>query len=597
MLSWAIALTIGGAFAIGQYRLGGASGQRRLQALRGVAVTVVVALLLNAPVGCSTRIAPYTALDASASWAVSGDTGTWRRARAAADSAASDSTLLVGDSVRAGAPPDSPSDAATRVGPLVERALGAGRAVVLITDGRVDDAERLEELPSGSHVIVIDGGSRRDVSVSSITLPPAAVTGDSLDAVAVLAAGAGGAPAGRVDLTLDGAAIIAQPFDSLAPFAEREVRWRLSAGSVAGHRVVRVVVRAPGDALARNDTLTAALDVAAGASAVFVSTAPDFDARYALDVLRGTLAVPTRGYFRVAPGQWRVDGSLAAVSEDEVKRSLEGAPIVALHGDTAVFGPPRSYIRGALALLAPPAARGDEYYPTVAPPSPLMATFATLPWDSLPPIEVGEAPRDAEWTALVSRRGRRLDERKVIVGSAAPARTVVIPAAGLWRWRFRGGRTADTYVSLWGSVFDWLAGESVDLRGPRPAVAWLRVGEPVRWRRGGLKDSAATVVLRRRGGSGADSIRLRFAGASTLAETPPLAAGLYDTRIGAVAGLLAVNESAEWVPRRASVRAGAIGSGAPAGRAPRARTAWWLHAIALSALCAEWILRRRIGLR
>jgi len=45
------------------------------------------------------------------------------------------------------------------------------------------------------------------------------------------------------------------------------------------------------------------------------------------------------------------------------------------------------------------------------------------------------------------------------------------------------------------------------------------------------------------------------------------------------------------------VQAGAIGNAAAMGRAPQARSAWWLYAIALSALCAEWILRRKIGLR
>lgn len=599
MLSWLIAVAIGSALAVGQYRWGGAPRQFRLQALRGITLALVVALLLNAPVGWSSLASPYAALDASASWIATGDSTLWNRATAAIDSVNSDSTLLVGDSVRSGSAPATPTDQASRVAPLVERALGAGRAVVLVTDGRIDDPERLEELPGGSSVILLDGGSRRDAALASLSAPPAAVTGDSVDITAVVASASGGAGAGRVELSLDGVSIGTQQVDSMAPFTEREVRWRIGVGPTPGHRLMRVTVSTAGDALTRNDTLHASLDVAAGASAVFASTAPDFDARYALDVLRGTLAVPTRGYYRVAAGQWRVDGTLAAVSEEEVKKNLAEAPIVVLHGDTAAFGAPRSYVRGALALFAPPVARGDEFYPTSAPPSPLMSTFSTLPWDSLPPIELGEAPAGAEWTALVARRGRRLDERKVVVGTTTPNRTVVIPAAGLWRWRFRGGRAADTYVSFWGSVFDWLAGETVDLRGPRPAASWVRVGESIRWRRGGMTDSNATVLLRRRGAASAaaDTVTLHFAGSSTYTDTPGLAAGVYTTRVGASEGLLTVNESAEWLPRRPTVRAGAIGTGAAAGRAPTARTAWWLYALALTALCAEWILRRRIGLR
>lgn len=597
MLLWLIALVLGAGFAYGQYRLGGAPREYRLQALRGAAVSIMIALVLNAPIGWSTAVRPYAALDASASWLVSGDTALWARASRAVDSVGTDTVLLVGDSVRAGRIPAQPTDARSAVAPLVERALGAGRAVALVTDGRVDDPERLDDLPSGSTIIIVTGGARRDAAVASFAGPGAAVTGDSVDFTAVIAAGSAGASAGTVDLAIDGAPMGTTTIDSMAPFAEREVRWRVNVGPKSGQRLVRVTVAAAGDGLARNDTLHATLDVAAGASAVFASTAPDFDARYALDVLRGTLAVPTRGYYRVAQGQWRVDGSLAAVSEEEVKRSLAEAPIVVIHGDTAVFGPPRSYARGALALIAPPVARGDEYYPVAAPPSPLMGTYSTMPWDSLPPIEVGEAPRTTEWTALTAKRGRRLDERKVVAGFSTPTRTVVVPAAGMWRWRFRGGRSADTFVSLWGSIFDWLAGETVDHRGPRPASSWSRVGETIRWRRGGMRDSSALVVLRRRGGNTADTLRLQFHGGGTYTETPSLPAGVYATRVGDSEGLLAVNESNEWVPRRATVRAGAIGTAAAAGRAPTARTAWWLYAVALAALCAEWILRRRIGLR
>lgn len=597
MLAWLAALVAGAAFAYGQYRLAGLPNAWRLQALRGGAVAAIVALLLNAPIGWRSAPRAYAALDASASWRSAGDSAAWAKAVQAAARAGADTTLLFGDSVRAGKPPAMPGDVGSHVTPLVERALGAGRSVVVVTDGRIDDPERLEDLPSGSSVQLVDVTPSRDAALASLQGPAAAVTGDSVEYVAVVAAGGAGAPAAKVELALDGTSIGVTAIDSMAPYAEREVRWRTPAGSKAGQRLVRVTVAAPGDKLTANDTLFATLDVAAGAAAVFASTAPDFDARYALDVLRGTLAVPTRGFYRVAPGQWRVDGTLTAVPEDEVKKNLAEAPIVVIHGDTAVFGAPRGYAKGALALVAPPVAKGDEYYPVAAPPSPLMGVFSTLPWDSLPPIDVGEGPRVADWTALTARRGRRLDERKVMYGVQGAARTVVIPAAGLWRWRFRGGRNADTFVSVWGAVFDYLAGETSDARGARPASAWFREGEPIRWRRGGMRDSAVTAVLRRRGAQRPDTVRLRFPGGSAFAESPSLAAGVYTTQVAGAEGLLTVNASAEWLPRRPTVHAGAIGTAAPAGRAPSSRAAWWLYALAIAAICAEWILRRRIGLR
>lgn len=597
MLIWLLALAAGSGFAYLQYRFGGASYAKVPLALRGLAVTLIVALLLDAPGGPSRRVRPYAALDASASWTASGDTALWHRAVRSADSVGADTLLLLGDSVRAGSAPATPIDRATRVAPLVERALGAGRAAVFITDGRVDDPEHLADLPSGSQVVTLDGASKLDAAVISVDGPAAAVVGDTIEFNAVIASGGAGSHAGHISLVQGSATLVTAPVDSLAAYAERTVRLRTQLAGVPGARLLRLVLVTDGDALAANDTLNFALDVARGASAVFASTAPDEDARYSLEVLRGTLAVPTRGYFRVAAGRWVQDGSLTVVSEDDVKRSVAEAPLAVIHGDTAIFGPPRAFTRGGLALIAPPAQKGDDYYAVGAPPSPLLAALGGLPWDSLPPVEPGLATRDAEWVAVTSRRARRMDERPIVSGTSKPRRVVVVSAAGLWRWKFRGGRSADAFTALWGSVFDWLTGESADVRAAHPASAWVRSGETVRWRRGSARDTAATVVLRAAGAARADTLQLRFAGETGIADTPALAAGIYDTHTAGGDGLLVVNQSAEWLPRRPAVHSGAVGSAPAADRAPRARTIWWLYAIALLALCAEWILRRKVGLR
>ena len=341
---------------------------------------------------------------------------------------------------------------------------------------------------------------------------------------------------------------------------------------------------------------------------MFVSTSPDFDARYALDVLRGTLAVPTRGYFRVAPGQWRAEGAMSPVGEAEVRRALVDAPLAVIHGDTGLFGPPRVLTHGALTLMAPPAQKGDDYYVTSAPPSPLATGLTGMQSDSLPPVEIGPPGSDHEWIALNARRGRRFDERPLVVGSSHPRRIVIVSATGLWRWKFRGGRSAEAFTALWGSIFDWMTGDAQDVRLARPASAWFRAGEPVRWRRGSARDSTATIILRRRGsvGSHVDTLTVRFSGESGVGESAPLPAGIYETHIPAAGGetrrapddgLLTVNASAEWLPRRATVRSGAVGAAAASGRAPRARTVWWLFAVAIGLLCAEWLMRRQIGLR
>jgi len=238
-----------------------------------------------------------------------------------------------------------------------------------------------------------------------------------------------------------------------------------------------------------------------------------------------------------------------------------------------------------------------------APPSPLAAALGTLPWDSLPPVEVGDPSKDAEWTAVTVRRARRFDERPMISGVSSPRRVAVIHASGMYRWRLRGGRSAEAFTAVWGSVFDWMTGDATDSRAARPATPWVRAGEPVRWRRGSPRDTSATVILRprsvapRNANPHADTLTLQFAGATGIAETTPLAPGVYDLHSGSGDGLLVVNASAEWLPRKPSVVSGAIGGGAPSDRAPRARMAWWLYALLLGALCGEWVLRRKVGLR
>src|SRR5919106_4447858 len=105
---------------------------------------------------------------------------------------------------------------------------------------------------------------------------------------------------------------------------------------------------------------------------------------------------------------------------------------------------------------------------------------------------------------------------------------VTVAAAGFWRWRFRGGRGADAYDALWGSIFDWLAAQRIDVRAAVPADAIIREGDEVRWARGGDGDSIVTVRLQRRGDSaGIDSVPLRFGANNPTAESPPLGAGVY----------------------------------------------------------------------
>jgi hypothetical protein len=599
MLSWLASLAVGAAASLWLYgwRLPRQPYHRALAAARALSVALVVALLLDAPLGVRATLAPLTALDASASWG-QGRSARFAEAAARARAARDGSPLLFGDSLREGSAPAHPGDLASRVGPAVDRASALGRPLAIITDGQLDDPEALAALPAGSTVEVIPGTTGADAAVRSLDLPSSASAGDSIELRALVVSG--GAPVPAVAMTArlaDGTTLASGALGALGAWGEREWRVRVRVPERRDAIVIRVVAAAPGDVEVRNDTLATVLEVRTGPVAVFVSTAPDQDSRFALEFLRGALAFGVRGYVRVAPGAWREEGSLERVEESVVRQALARAPLAVLHGDTALLGAPRALTRGALALIVPPRDDPGEYFAARAESSPLAAALSGVPWDSLPPVAVGSAPVGTSWLALTARRARRYDDRPVVAGWDAPRRVVVIPARGLWRWKFRGGRSADAFAALWGGVFDWLAQGSADERAVLVASPWFREGESVSWRRGAGNDSVVVVRLRRDGAPRDTSVDLRFPASGGGAVSSPLPAGIWRASVGGGAVRFAVNASAEWVPRRPIASQAAVAGVRATGAAPSVREAVWLYALVVALLCAEWWMRRRVGLR
>ncbi|MEK6611549.1 MAG: hypothetical protein AABZ29_02045 [Gemmatimonadota bacterium] len=597
MIIWLIAICAGALAAVWHYGwpLPHDRNRRLLVALRAVAVVIAVALLLDAPIGAR-RSRPLVALDVSGSWA-QGGAGRFAEGAQRARAAGGD-LLLFGDSVRALAVPDRPTDGASRVGPAVDRASALGRALTVITDGQLEDAELLDQLPAGSRVEVLPSPAAVDVAVRSLELPQAVAPGDTVEVRALfVSAGAAVSAATALVRLADGTTLATAPLGPLPPWSEREWRVRVRVPERPDALVVRIIALAAGDVEHRNDTLSSVLDVRGGPTAVFASTSPDEDSRFALDLMRGAMALTVRGFVRVAPGQWRQDGTLAPVAESAVREALARAPVAVLHGDTTLFGPPRAFTRGSLLLVVPPRDEDGEYFTERALASPLSPSLAGVPWDSLPPVVLGPSPAGTAWSALLARRGRRFDERVVVAGDDAPRRIAVMPVRGLWRWRFRGGRSADAFAAVWGSVFDWLARGEADERPARAASPWLREGEPVTWRRGAGRDSVVTVRLRRDGTASGDTVTLRFHDAAGVATSPSLAAGVWRATVGEGTSVFVVNAGAEWIPRRPVISRSAVAGDAARGAASSLRSGWWWYALIVSALCAEWVMRRRVGLR
>jgi hypothetical protein len=598
MSSWLVALAVGVVVALIQYgardlRSGGANLFAAL--MRVGAVALLVALLVDAPSARARPVSTWAALDASLSMS-RGDSSLWRAAGDTIRRAGAESVFVFGDSVRKGNAAGAPHDLSTQLRPAVERALGAGHPLVVVTDGEIDDPDAARGLPAGSRIVVLSHAVRRDLAVASIDVPRAVVSGDTIEARIGVVAGSGGAHAGTLTVALEGRTIATSPIDSLAPFGERTLVVRSKLEGASGASILRAIVASSRDAEPRNDTAAVTIDLSRAATAVFVSTSPDFDARYALAVLRGSLGIPTRGFFRVAPGEWRIEGALTPVSEADVRQAVREAPVAIIHGDTAAFGPPRSITLGPLALIVTTSTEG-EWYPSAAPASPLAAALSGLVWDSLPPVGIATNPPKGAWQGLEARRGRGDERKPILIGTDEPRRVAIVAASGLWRWRFRGGVASDAFTALWGSIFDWLAAERADHRAAVPDDRMLRAGDPVRWRRGSPIDSVVSVALRERGTTRVDSLTLRFGGSASVVETPPLAPGIYEATTRGGSALLAVNPSREWLPRPPRLPAGAVHGAISADIGPRLRTAGWAYALAILLLCAEWILRRKRGMR
>lgn len=600
MLIWIAALAAGAAAVVLVYGLKPGGALTLLSAaLRLAAVTGLVALILNAALGAARPAPAMVALDVSSSWIRNGDSSRFQTALRQARGDADGSLLLFGDSTRESSGAATASDDASRVRPAVERAMAEGRPLRIYTDGELEDPEALAPLVGGSAVVVVRADDGADVAIAELRVPRVTVGGDTLDVdVAVTASGQGGPPS-RLTLTLGDRVLSTVNVDSVGPHGERVVRVRVPVPNVTGSIVIGAAIAGTGDRTPANDSLAVAVDVMPGAGAVIVSTAPDYDVRDLASILRGTVLLPTRGFYRVATDRWREDGSLDMVSEEEVRRAAREAPLLVIHGDTAIFGEPRAFARGSILLVAPPSTPGEEWYATGAPSSPMATALSGSPWDSLPPLEVAPItlPEGTGFEILETRRARRLERRVAAVGWERPKRTVVVPAAGFWRWRFRGGAPAAAQSAFWGSVIDWLAAERADRRSASPADGAIREGQLVRWRRGSPNDTVVSVSLARRGATTADSLTVRFPSGSLFAETPSLNAGIYDVSSNGGTSVLVVNQSAEVLPRRPSVVEGDIGTGEALTDAPRLRGIGWIFAIVILSLCTEWIVRRRLGLR
>ena len=539
---------------------------------------------------------PIVLLDASLSMSM--DSARWQRAFAFADSLGE--VRFVGDDRPSS--DSAPDRGQSRLAPALMAAAAQDRPVVVITDGEIDDATEIPpDLRRAVRVEVLPRVPADDWAIVDVNGPQRITAGDSIRLEAALRRV--GTPADdsvTVELTAEGGrGTLVRRRVKASGEGARLVLHAASAGLPPGEHVLAVRLAGVRDAEPRTDQRLHHLVVAETPGVVLVAAPGDWDARFLFRALTDVSALPVRGYVQLG-AEWRAMGTLLPVSGDAVRRAVRGADLLVLKG-TAVERVAEGRGRGT--WLWPSGAGAiverSDWYVTPTPVSPLAAAFAGLPLDSFPPAVqlTSVQPPQGGWVALMAQAGRRGAPRPAMTGvEAGRRRTVTTAVDGLWRWAFRGGSSEQGYRALVASTVNWLLGSPDSVRGA--AIPVRRVvpnGRPITFGWAGTGVARTVGVTWSRGDS-TQSDSLRFDGVGR--ATAWLSAGTWRYRLDdGAGGLVAVESySAEFLPRPVTLGAQAGVVTTPSSRTV-ARDWWWLFLLAVAALCAEWVIRRKMGLR
>lgn len=649
-----LALAVAGAFAAWVYLRREPPVARRavLAVLRAATLLLLVLLLWNPrlpPQMVGVRAPPpVVLLDASLSMSARDSSGAvaWEGAAARAREAAADgaSVLLFGSRVRADGvgmrdSVRAPGDEGSLLAPALERAAALGGSEIqVLSDLRLDDplgatrAIRELEVPVRFERL---GGAVRNAGVGEASIAPPTEPGGTARA-SLLVHGEGGAPGDSVELTARlGERLLARRRVAL-PEAGRPSREVLEIPSpdAGGRHAVTLDVELPDDGFPADDERTALLDVdPERAGILLLSLRPDWEPRFLLPVLGQVSGLRARGFLALGDGRWlpmgRMEERSGPVDAASIRRRLQGADLLVVHGlgagapgwvadaagaaGSALLFAADAAGAGRLGLETAPSAAGEWYASPELPPSPLAGHLAGTALDRLPPLTsaLPLLERGAR-VPLEVRRGRSgPPEAALVLRELDDARSAVVLASGFWRWGARDGDAREAYRSLWAGVAGWLLAAGADAGSPAVAAPDEPVarGRPVTWSVRGL--AGDSVRLRVLAGDSAVDDTVVVPRAAAPVRTRALSPGSYrwEARAdalpdGTAGGDLHVSGHSRELLRpvtEAAELAGtgeeeAAGAGSP-GAGPPLRTHPLPYIVVLVLLSAEWIGRRRQGLR
>ncbi|MDE2804552.1 MAG: hypothetical protein OXN18_05310 [Gemmatimonadota bacterium] len=607
-----------------------------LLAARLGAVAGVTALIWNPIVSTAPADAPpehFVVLDASASMSANAPDGVplWDSAVARAGRwAEGGARLLSAGATVVAIDPDSlatvsPSAVRSVLGEAVAVAAEAGASeITLITDRRVSDPVAItrtaRQLGVGVSVDSLHAPGP-NLGLARLEVPPTSESGVQIRG-RVDVQGTSREDSVTVTVHVDGRATHALRLVAPEQGGFSTAEFALGALAAGSHRVsARLEAQ---DAFPLDDERTAVVEVDPEETGVLlVSFAPDWEPRFMLTVLDQVTGLPVRGYLRAGPGNFlpmMAAGVAEAVDQAGLERLLRRAEVVVAMGvDGAslqfleratarargliVF--PSDGAGAALAGVAAGAPLSGEWYLHEAPPSPIAAETDRLL--DLPPLSaVLPLVDDGGGEALSVRLGGAGEpEAALVLRDEGRRRVAAVLARGFWRWAFRDGAPREHYRRLWAAVGGWILSEGPIAGGPgvRPSVPVLGLGTPVRWRgRGYEGEEISLSVTDSVGVPAIDTVTVVPPGA--LFTTPPLPPGRYQYTVAASDTAVGTFEVEPFTgemlhraldPAELAVPAGERGPSARRGRP--LRTWPWPYLLVIGLLCAEWIGRRRAGLR
>lgn len=486
--------------------------------------------------------------------------------------------------------------------PALTAAAAAARPVIVVSDGEIEDAGDIApDLLRAAGVRLLARDTAADVAIVEVRGPARVTAGDSLSLeIDLRGFDAAADDSVRVEVRA-GSRVLGSRAAVLSDGAAR-MRVPLATGGLAsGDHLLHVALAGGSDAEPRTDERRHLLTVAPTPGIVVVASPGSWDARFLYQTLVDVADLPVRGYVRLERGGWRTMHDLARVSDADVDRAARRADLLVLKGES---GDLASGARARGLWVWPSGETGEavipgDWYLSASGSSPLAGAFLGAPIDSLPPATrlVPIDPAPGGWVALTAQESRRGAVRPAIVGSdAGGRRRVTVAVDGLWRWPFQGGAAEQAYRGWIGATVSWLLGGVDSVRGRvRPVRAVVQQGRPVsfEWVGGGAAQPAV-IVLTSDGRPRTDTLAFDSEGRADL-HLPP---GDYRYTVeGGGAGAVAVETySDELLPRpvRLAERAPAA---VRADLRSVAREWLWLFGIAILALAAEWLARRRLGLR